>query len=66
MEWIRASSGRERVQRESTEKESESRERDRERVLIERGRGGWSEGIENFFRVRGHQVAEILRGEAII
>ena len=36
-----------------------------ERVLIDRGSRGWSEGIKNCFRVRGQQVSERLRGEAM-
>ena len=36
-----------------------------ERVLIDRGSRGWSEGIKNCFPVRGQQVSERLRGEAM-
>ena len=33
--------------------------------MIDRGSRGWSEGIKNCFCVRGQQVSERLRGEAM-
>ena len=64
MERIGASSGRERIYIERREKVSERIEISyRDGLLIDRGRGGWGEGIKNYIHVRGKQVSERLRGE---
>ena len=66
MAWVVASSDRESMQRDRVKRKRMTleKERYREKVLIDRGRGKWSEGIQ-FFHIRGQQVSERLRGEAM-